>query len=171
MLISYLKKITVVLSAVLLSVSCLAQPTPSQREDDLPKDYLTKEFHAGRRDALRQSMPDNSVVAVFAYPVRVFSNDVDYFYHQNPDMYYFSGCKEPNSLLLIFKEDQADSAGNKYNEVLFVQKRNAQAEQWTGRRLGTEGAKEKLGFNMAFNGEAFSKFAIDFSKFDKIIFT
>ena len=155
---------------MLLSLTCLAQPSPTHREDDLPKDYLTKEFHAGRREALRHSMPANSVVAVFSYPVRTFSNDVDYFYHQNPDMYYFSGYKEPNSLLLIFKEDQTDSAGNTYNEVLFVQKRNAQAEQWTGRRLGTEGAKEKLGFNMAFNGDAFAKFAVDFSKFDKILF-
>ncbi len=51
---------------------------------------------------------------------------------------------------------QTDSAGNKYNELLFVQKRNALAEQWTGRRLGTEGAKGKLGFNMAFNGEDFA---------------
>ena len=168
--IPYLKKIAVFLSALLLSVSCLAQPAPSQRESDLPRDYLTKEFHAGRREALRQSMPDNSVVAVFSYPVRTFSNDVDYFYHQNPDMYYFSGYKEPHSLLLIFKDDQTDSAGYKYNEILFVQKRNAKAEQWTGRRLGTEGAKEKLGFNMAFNGDVFVKFAVDFSKFDKIIF-
>ena len=170
MLITYLKKITVSFSIALVSVTCLAQPSPSQGEDDMPKDYLTKEFHAGRRDALRQSMPDNSVVAVFSYPVRNFSNDVDYFYHQNPDMYYFSGYKEPNSLLLIFKDEQTDSAGNKYNEILFVQKRNAQAEQWTGRRLGTAGAKERLGFNMAFNGDAFSTFAVDFSKFDKIIF-
>ena len=115
-------------------------------------------------------MPDNSVAVVFAYPTRNFSNDVDYFYHQNPDMYYFSGYKEPHSLLLIFKDEQTDSLGNKYNELLFVQKRNAQAEQWTGRRLGTEGAKERLGFKMAFNGEEFSTFNIDFSKFDKIIF-
>ncbi len=170
MLTLYFKKIAIVFSVVLVSLTCLAQPSPTHREDDLPKDYLTKEFHAGRREALRHSMPANSVVAVFSYPVRTFSNDVDYFYHQNPDMYYFSGYKEPNSLLLIFKEDQTDSAGNKYNEVLFVQKRNAQAEQWTGRRLGTEGAKEKLGFNMAFNGDAFTKFDVDFSKFDKILF-
>jgi len=129
MLITYLKKITVSFSIALVSVTCLAQPSPSQGEDDMPKDYLTKEFHAGRRDALRQSMPDNSVVAVFSYPVRNFSNDVDYFYHQNPDMYYFSGYKEPNSLLLIFKDEQTDSAGNKYNEILFVQKRNAQARK------------------------------------------
>jgi len=146
-----------------------AQPAPVQKDDDLPKDYLSKDFHAGRREALRSIMPDNSVAVILAYPTRTFSNDVEYFYHQNPDMYYFSGYKEPHSLLLIFKDEQTDSDGNKYKEILFVQKRNAQAEQWTGRRLGTEGAKEKLGFKMAFNGEDFAKLNIDFAKFDKII--
>jgi Xaa-Pro aminopeptidase len=166
----YTKKISIFFLALVLSVTCLAQPAPSVQDDDLPKDYLSKDFHAGRREALRQNMPDNSVALIFAYPTRNFSNDVDYFYHQNPDMYYFSGYKEPHSLLLIFKDEQTDSLGNKYNELLFVQKRNAQAEQWTGRRLGTEGAKERLGFKMAFNGEEFLKFNIDFTRFDKIIF-
>lgn len=142
---------------------CAAQP-------DLPTDYLSKEFHAGRRAALRQLMPANSVTVVFAYPTRTFSNDVDYLYHQNPDMYYFSGYKEPQSMLLIFKDEQTDSAGHKYSEVLFVQKRNAQAEQWTGRRLGVEGAKEKLGIPMSFNSEDFKNFPVDFARFDKIIF-
>lgn len=137
---------------------------------DLPTDYLPKEFHAGRRTALRQLMPANSVTVVFAYPTRTFSNDVDYLYHQNPDMYYFSGYKEPQSMLLIFKDEQTDSAGHKYSEALFVQKKNAQAEQWTGRRLGVEGAKEKLGIPMSFNGEDFKNFNVDFARFDKIIF-
>jgi Xaa-Pro aminopeptidase len=139
-------------------------------QDDLPTDYLSKEFHAGRRDALRKLMPDNSVFVVMAYPTRTFSNDVDYFYHQNPDMYYFSGYKEPHSLLLIFKEEQKGADGASYKEIIFVQKKDPRAEQWTGRRLGTEGAKEKLGFTYAYNGEDFKNTKIDFSKFDKIIF-
>lgn len=159
----FFRKLLFTIVAVLFMASSYAQ-------DDLPKDYLTKEFHAGRRAALRQLMPANSVMVVFAYPTRVFSNDVDYFYHQNPDMYYFSGYKEPHSALLVFKEPQTDSAGNSFTEVLFVQKRNARAEQWTGRRLGTEGVKEKLGIAKTLNGEDFAKFSIDFSKFDKIIF-
>ncbi|MBS1574991.1 MAG: aminopeptidase P N-terminal domain-containing protein [Bacteroidetes bacterium] len=142
----------------------------SNAQEDRPGDYLPKEFHAGRRAALREIMPDNSVMVVFAYPTRTFSNDVDYFYHQNPDLYYFSGYKEPHSLLLVFKNKQTDASGNAYDEVLFVQKRNAKAEQWTGRRLGDEGAKSQLGFQEVFNGEEFRKFNIDFSKFDKIIF-
>jgi len=139
-------------------------------QDNLPTDYLSKEFHAGRRDALRKIMPDNSVLVVMAYPTRTFSNDVEYLYHQNPDMYYFSGYKEPHSLLLIFKEEQKGNDGTSFKEMIFVQKKNALAEQWTGRRLGIEGAREKLGFTYAYNGEDFKNAQIDFLKFDKIIF-
>lgn len=142
----------------------------SYAQDDRPTDYLTKEFHAGRRAALREIMPDNSVMVVFAYPTRTFSNDVDYFYHQNPDLYYFSGYKEPHSVLFIFKNKQSDAAGNSYNDLLFVQKRNAKAEQWTGKRLGVEGVKNNLGLTEVFNGEEFRRFNIDFSRFSKIIF-
>jgi Xaa-Pro aminopeptidase len=138
-------------------------------QDNLPTDYLSKEFHAGRRAALRELMPINSVCIIFAYPTRTFSNDVEYLYHQNPDMYYFSGYREPHSLLLVFKEEQTGSDGEKFNEIIFVQERNAQAEQWTGKRLGVEGAKEKLGFKKAFNGNEFKSWQFDFSKFDKII--
>jgi len=141
-----------------------------QAQDDLPTDYLTKEFHAGRRDALRKLMPDNSVFIVMAFPTRTFSNDVEYLYHQNPDMYYFSGYKEPHSLLIIFKEEQKGADGTSYKEIIYVQKKDARAEQWTGRRLGIEGAKEKLGFAIAFNGDDFKNTQIDFTKFDKIIF-
>ena len=153
-----------------LCVSMAMASVGLQAQDDLPQDYLPAEFHAGRRAALRAMMPDNSVMMVLAFPTRVFSNDVDYLYHQNPDLYYFSGYREPHSMMLIFKDPQMDSAGKPYTEILFVQKRNAQAEQWTGRRLGTEGAQSKLGIRMAFNAEDFKNFAIDFSKFDKIIF-
>jgi Xaa-Pro aminopeptidase len=81
----------------------------SQEAPNTPKDYLSKEFHAGRREALRKLMPPNSVAVIFAYPERVFSKDVDYVYHPNPDLYYFSGYKEADAALLIFK----DTAGNR----------------------------------------------------------
>ena len=147
------------------------QPSPAAAEDgDLPKDYLPASFHAKRRAALREIMPEKSVLVVFAYPTRNYSNDVDYLYHASPDMYYFSGYKEPHAVLLIFKDEQQNSAGPAYSELLFVQKRNALREQWTGKRLGTEGAKTKLAIPMAFNGEEFKDFAIDFTKFEKVIF-
>src|SRR5450432_3618823 len=163
-------RISFLASTIFISGFLFAQTDQSPSAADLPTDYLSAAFHAGRRAALREIMPPNSVMVVFAYPTRTFSNDVEYFYHPNPDMYYFSGYREPHSALLIFKEPQTDSAGNKYSELLFVQKRNPQEEQWTGKRMGAEGARDKLGIPMAFNGEEFKNFRIDFSKFDKIIY-
>ena len=141
----------------------------SAQENTLPQDYLSPEFHAGRREALRQLMPDNSVAVIFAYPVRKFSNDVDYVYHPNPDLYYFSGYTEPNSLLFIFKEPQKAADGSTYKELIFVQKRDPGAEQWTGIRLGTEGVKEKLKIGQAFNSVDFNNYPINFGQFSQVI--
>lgn len=136
-------------------------------QENLPTDFLSKEFHKGRREAFRNLMPANSVALVFSYPERVFSKDINYTYHANPDLYYLTGYKEPDAVLLLFKEPQGDE---KYTEVLFVRERNAAQETWTGRRLGVEGAKSKLGFTTVYNGKDFNTFVINFKKFDKIIY-
>ena len=153
----------------LLSVLILFLCLENSVAQDLPTDYLSREFHSSRRDSLRSLMPENSVAVVLAFPTRTFSNDVEYIYHQNPDLYYFTGYKEPHSLLLIFKEPQTLADGTNAKEVFFVQKRNPQAEQWTGKRLGVEGVKEKLGISAVYNGDEFNNLNIDFGKFSKII--
>jgi Xaa-Pro aminopeptidase len=152
--------------ACIMAVQCFSQESATV---SLPKDYLTKEFHAGRREALRKLMPANSVAVIFAYPERVFSKDVNYVYHPNPDLYYFSGYREPNAMLLIFKDVQADGDSS-YNELFFVQHKDPLREQWTGRRLGVAGAKAKLGFKRVYNGEEFAKFPLDFKKFSTVIY-
>ncbi|WP_250437189.1 aminopeptidase P N-terminal domain-containing protein [Hanstruepera flava] len=139
-------------------------------QDGLPKDYLSSDFHKERRESLRSKMADNSVAVFFANPVRNRANDVDYVYHQDPNFYYLTGYKEPHAVLVVFKENQTDDNGNTFNEILYVQERNPQAEQWTGRRLGTEGAKKELGFDVAYNGAEFANSGIDFSAFDKVMF-
>jgi Xaa-Pro aminopeptidase len=160
------KTLLVASLACVASMQAFAQ---TATDENLPTDYLTKEFHAGRREALRKLMPANSVAVIFAYPERVFSKDVDYVYHPNPDLYYFSGYKEPNAVLLIFKDVQA-AGDSSYNELFFVQHRDAQREQWTGKRLGVEGAKSKLGFKRVYNGEDFTKFPVDFKKFSAVLY-
>lgn len=158
------------LTLTVIVVFFFSVPLSFSQTSNLPDDYLTPAFHAGRREALRAIMPPNSVAIVPAYPVRTFSNDVDYVYHQNPDLYYFTGYKEPHALLIIFKEPQTLPNGVTCKELFFVQKRNAFAEQWTGKRMGKEGVKEKLQIEHVYNGEEFKNYPIDFTKFDKILF-
>lgn len=133
-----------------------------------PTDFLSKEFHKSRRDALRSKMPANSVSVVFANPLRNRANDVDFVFHQDPNFYYLTGYREPNGVLVLFSENQTDENGQVYNEILYVQKRDARAEQWNGKRLGIEGAKNELGFKMAFNSEDFVASKINFKSFDRI---
>ena len=133
-----------------------------------PTDFLSKEFHKERRDVLRSKMPKNAVAVVFANPIRNRANDVDYVFHQDPNFYYLTGYREPNAVLVIYSNEQTNEVGETFNEALYVQERDVRAEQWNGKRLGIEGAKNELGFNSAFNGIDFINSKIDFKKFDKV---
>ncbi|MFV8323676.1 aminopeptidase P N-terminal domain-containing protein [Flavobacterium sp. LS2R12] len=135
-----------------------------------PNDYLSAQFHKERREALRAKMPQNSVAVFFGNPIRNRANDVDFIYHQDPDFYYLTGYKEPNSVLVIFSNNQTNKDGKSFNELLYVQEKNQRAEQWTGVRLGTEGAKKELGFENAFDGSAFLNSGIDYISFDTVFF-
>ncbi len=157
-------KLLLPLLTLFLSLTLHAQ------DNDLPNDFLSKGFHKDRREKLRTTLPENSVAVFFANPVRNRARDVDYIYHQDPDFYYLTGYKEPDALLLIFKDKQLAANGTAYNEILFVQPRNAMREMWTGRRLGEQGAKNILGIEQSFNNSEFKRYTVDFSKFDKVLF-
>jgi Xaa-Pro aminopeptidase len=155
---------------LIVFLTCISTAGIAQPNADLPEDFLTKEFHKERRAKLREKLPPNSVAVFFANPVRNRSNDVDYTYHQDPDFYYFTGYREPNAVLFLFKDKQTASNNTQYDEIIFVQPRNEQAELWTGRRLGDQGVKTRLGLNQAFNNTEFKKYNVDFKKFDQVLF-
>lgn len=137
---------------------------------DLPSDFLDHNFHKSRRAELRKNLPLNSVAIYFANPERNRARDVDYAYHQDPDFYYLTGHKEPNAVLMIFKEQQTSPNGTLYNEIVFVQPRDEQSEMWTGRRLGPKGVTDRLGLQLAFNNSEFSLYKLNFQKFDQVLF-
>ncbi|CAM4262244.1 aminopeptidase P family protein [Zobellia nedashkovskayae] len=151
-----------------LLVALLQAPLTGIAQDE-PTDFLSADFHKGRREAVRELMSANSVAVFFANAVRNRANDVDYVYHQDPNFYYLTGYNEPNAVLLIFSENQ-EVAGVSNDEILYVQERDPRAEQWNGKRLGIEGVKSKLGFATAFNGSAFKDIPVNFEQFDKVLF-
>ena len=157
-------RILLYLFITLTSTFCFSQ------NPDLPDDLPTKDFHKGRRQKLRESLPANSVAVFFANAVRNRANDVDYVYHQDPNFFYLTGYREPEAVLFVFKDMQVAANNSQYDEILFVQPRNELREMWNGRRLGEAGTKEILGFEQAFNNTEFKRFNVDFSKFAKILF-
>jgi len=156
-------KLSIVLILSLLSVAIAQNGNPT--------DYLSAQFHKERREALRKKMPKNSVAVFFGNPVRNRANDVDFVYHQDPNFYYLTGYNEPNCVLVIFSDNQTGKDGKAYNEILYVQEKNPRAEQWTGVRLGIDGAKRTLGFENALNGKEFLNSGIDFYNFSNVLFS
>lgn len=132
-------------------------------------DFLPASFHKARRDSLRKLLPDSSAAVFFSSPERNRSNDVYYEYHQDPNFYYLTGLREPNSMVIIYKEEQQfDSLAT--DEIVFVQNRNPASELWNGRRLGKEGAAVSLGFKQVMLNRDFSTFDPQFSGLKKIYF-
>ncbi len=130
-------------------------------------DRLPASFHTQRRQAFRDKMQDNSVAFVFSAPVRNRSNDVNFQYSQDPNFFYLTGLTEPNAVLIIFKQAyRLDSF--MVNELLYVQPRFPQEEKWTGKRLGTDGVKNSLGFERVYSNTIFRDLQLDFSAFSKI---
>jgi Xaa-Pro aminopeptidase len=134
-----------------------------------PADFLTPAFHQAKREELRRIMPINSVAVFFANAVRSRANDGFYKYHSDPNFYYLTGYKEPDAVLLILKEKQLINNAE-LNELIFVRRHDALKELYDGARLGKEGAREKLKFNIAYEGPEFKNFPINFSAFDKVLF-
>jgi Xaa-Pro aminopeptidase len=153
------------LACVLIFALCFSGKTEGP---DYDTDLLSAEFHKDRREALRALMPDSSVAVFFSNPLHTRANDVDYDFHQDPNLYYLSGLREPNAVLLVFKEKRKiDSLFT--DEILFVQKRSPKLESWTGKRLGPAGAKTQLRVNTVLEGKEFSNLGIDYSKFSKVL--
>jgi Xaa-Pro aminopeptidase len=153
------------LSYLLLFIPGLSIAQVAQKPDD----FLTPEFHRAKREELRRIMPPNSVAVFFANAVRSRANDGFYKYHPDPNFYYLTGYKEPDAVLLIFKEKQLINNAE-LNELIFVRHHDALKELYDGARLGKEGAREKLKFKIAYEGPEFKNFPIDFSTFSKVLF-
>lgn len=158
-----LRKISFRLLCLLMPAISLAQQTT-----EYPNDYLSPEFHAGRRAAFREMMPDNAVGVFFASQVRVRNNDVDYQYAQSKNFYYFTGLEEPNSLLLLFKKP-VTILGTTGTEFIFVQNRNPQQEMWTGKILGVEGVKNKYKIANVFTNDKFAANTLDLNSIDTVL--
>lgn len=142
----------------------LAQVNPALYDTD----KLSPAFHAGRRAALRATMPANSVAVVWANPERNRNNDTDFQYAQNPNLYYLTGYPEPNAVLVLTK-DEVVIDGKRGSEFFFAQERDPRAEAWTGRRLGKEGVERDLQLKNVSLGRDFRNAALNVKNFDTIL--
>ena len=162
-----MRKISCTLPWLLLALLMVAagEITSAQSNPTLPLS-----FFKSRREALREIMPPNSVLVLFSNAEHDYTNDNAYPYHQNPDLYYFSGIKDPDAIMLIFKEPHKFMGMNRpLKEVIFMQENNPAMEKWTGARTTLKEAMETYQIDTAIDAFRFRIFPINFSSFSIVM--
>ncbi|MFJ1268541.1 Xaa-Pro aminopeptidase [Legionella lytica] len=107
---------------------------------------ITQQEYQARRNKLAQQLPEGSVAIVIAAHEQLRNGDAHYRFRQDSNFYYLTGFNEPDAILVLI-------AGQEGQSILFNRPRNPGAEQWTGRRLGQQGAVDELGMQQAYSIE------------------
>lgn len=104
--------------------------------------------YSRRRNQLAAAMQDNAIAIIPGASDILRNGDAQYRFRQDSNFYYLTGFNEPDAILVVLSDQSVHS-------ILFNCVRDPAQEQWTGRRLGQEGAKVELGMQDAFPIESF----------------
>lgn len=117
--------------------------------------FTTKERHdelARRRSKVAEAMSDDSTLILMSAPSRIYSNDVDYVYRQENNLFYLTEINQNGIGLVIVKK------GGKSAEYLFLPERNPQSEAWNGRMLSRDEAIEISGISNVIDAAEWDDF-------------
>lgn len=107
---------------------------------------------ARRRQRVADAIGKNSMLILFSAEPRIYTNDVDYVFRQENNLYYLTMLKQKGATLVLLP----GNAG--MTEFLFLPRRNPQNETWNGKMYSVEDAQRTSGVrNILFNDE-FKKF-------------
>lgn len=98
---------------------------------------LGKEVFARRREKLKNILKEGDAILLVGHPAAIRNNDNHHLFRQESSLYYFTGCKEENTVMLF-------RPGMTPEYTLFLRPKDAVAELWDGYRHGVEGAKRDL---------------------------
>jgi Xaa-Pro aminopeptidase len=96
---------------------------------------------AARRDRIAREIPGD-VLVLHGGDLKTRSADTEFRFRPDSDFYYLTGLAEPGAVMVL-------RPGHDPAFSLFVRPRDPEAEVWSGRRLGPEGAREAFGADAA----------------------
>ncbi len=105
-----------------------------------------------RRERVAQSVTDKSLLILFSTEPRVYTNDVDYQYRQENNLYYLTNLKQKGATLVLLP------GNTKYKEILFLPRRSALAETWTGHMYSAQEANQLSGVREIWQNSEFDPF-------------
>ena len=102
-------------------------------------------IYKNRRNSLKESLPENSVLLIPGADMQYRNADSAYAFRQDSNFYYFSGFCEPTSLIAIVNNKDGIST------IIFVPPKDKLREIWDGYRVGPIGAVDDFLFDKAYD--------------------
>src|SRR5262245_59129984 len=94
---------------------------------------------SARRQEVMKRMGDKSVMVLFGAEPRVYTNDVDYHYRQENNLYYLTGIKQEGATLILIP------GAKQTREILFMPERDPRNETWHGHMMSVDEARSRSG--------------------------
>lgn len=92
-----------------------------------------------RRQAALAKMDPAGVMVLFSAEPRIYTNDVDYHYRQENNLYYLTGIRQNGAVLVLIP------GAKRTREILFMPERDPRYETWNGRMLSLDEARTRSG--------------------------
>lgn len=118
------------------------------------KERRTKLVERILSDEYVANNPGTHVVLIPSSTTVHMSDKIPYVFRQNTDFLYFTGCQEPDSLLMLAVN------GESFVSTLFVRKKDARSELWDGPRTGVDAAAGMFDVDRALPVSEFDNFFI-----------
>ena len=107
---------------------------------------------AARRRHVAGTIGSKAVLVLFSAEPRVYTNDVDYQFRQENNLYYLTNLNQKRATLVLMP------GSAQWPEVLFLPRRSAAAETWTGHMYSAEEAAQLSGIREIWEASEFDSF-------------
>ena len=107
---------------------------------------------ASRRQRVAEKVGPGGILVLFSTEPRVYTNDVDYHYRQENNLFYLTNLNQKGATLVLMP-------GNpQLREILFLPRRDPAAETWTGHMYSPEEARALSGVGEIWEAKEFEPF-------------
>lgn len=113
----------------------IAPPSPKISESEWLRELRFRRAEAAKR------LGENGVLVLLSAEPRLYTNDVDYHYRQENNLYYLTGIRQQGVVLVMIP------GAKKTREILFMPERNPQFETWNGRMLSFDEGRKISGID------------------------
>src|SRR2546426_9718949 len=107
---------------------------------------------ADRRKRVAEAIGPKAMLVLFSAEPRVYANDVDYAFRQENSLFYLTNLNQKRATLVLMPANKVTP------EILFLPRRNAAAETWTGHMYSPQEAAQLSGMKEIWEASEFDGF-------------